>query len=806
MEAGSRQFRLFAPILILAALASFNCEAFSSPDPATKVFNITRTDNPPRLDGRLDDPAWKNANWTDDFLQQEPDRFAAPTENTVLKMLYENEALYIGIRCYDSEPGLIKTTLRRRDESPPADWIIVELDSRNDNQTAFLFKLNAGGLMRDVYMYDDGNQLDDSWDAVWEGKAAVDDSGWVAEMKIPFTALRFPPLEKQTWGLSVRRNIHRKNEELSWVVFPREDNGYVSNFGELRGIENIPQPFNLEILPYCYSKYQDTDRKTGFSADIGGDVKYNLSSGVILDATINPDFGQIEADPSVLNLGVFETWYPEKRPFFLEGASIFETPYTMFYSRRVGREPGYYELEDEEELVSKPENTTIINAMKITGKTSKGVSFGIMEAFTNREYAVVEDEDGNRREKQIEPYANYFVGRINKDIWEGNSSIGGIFTALNREEGMSAYTGGFDWNLYFNDSDYNLNGQLAFSDRGDSPVERESGYALDVEFEKSGGKHHGFEFEFEAKSPDFNIQDMGYLERADEIECYAEYLFRTREPVGIFRQTISGIETWQDWNFDGDHISNGIGFWTNLRYLNYWDTNFGVHYNFPRYSDLETRGGPLLRPPANYGGWFWGGTDWNKNFRVSINFWGGENTSRSWWWGGYIQFTYRPIDRMETSLSIQHDQSFDENQWVDNIEDANDSTHYAFGRLNLREWNLTARLSYNFTRDMSLQLYLQPFNAVGKYSEYVELAEPGTYKFHPYDPGDDYDFNEKELNFSAVFRWEYAPGSAIFAVWNRGMYDDSHPGRFDIIDNIEGLVKAESDDIFMIKVNRWFNF
>jgi hypothetical protein len=240
--------------------------------------------------------------------------------------------------------------------------------------------------------------------------------------------------------------------------------------------------------------------------------------------------------------------------------------------------------------------------------------------------------------------------------------------------------------------------------------------------------------------------------------------------------------------------------------MNFWDTNFGVSYEFPRYSDLETRGGPLLRPPGNYNGWFWAGTDWRKNFRPEINFWGGRNESQSWWWGWFAQITYRPIDRLETSVSICYDRMFDENQWVDNIEDEADSTHYAFGRLNSRTWDMTVRASYNFTRDISVQIYTQPFIATGKYNEYIELAEPGTYKFQPFNPGDNYDFNIKEMNFNLVFRWEYAPGSTIYAVWNRGMSDDKNTGHFNLNNNIDDLVNAPPDDIVMIKINRWFDF
>ena len=794
---------------VLVVFFIFNNSVFAD----YKSYKISRTNFPPVIDGKIDDNVWYSAQPIEDLLQEEPERFAPPTERTDFRMLYDDEAVFIGVRCYDSHPELIQAPIQRRDESPPSDYVAVFFDSRNDNQTAFYFKVNAGGLMRDIYFYNDGNWSDVSWDAVWEAETTIDDSGWVAEMKIPYTSLRFPPAQEQVWGMNLTRYIHHKNEELAWVVLPREENGYISKLGDLYGIKDIPQPFNLEVLPYVSTKYQDTDDKTGGTGGIGANVKYSLSSSVILDAAFNPDFGQIEADPSVLNLGVFETFYPEKRPFFLEGSSLFDTPFTLFYSRRIGSQPGYYDLEDDEDIIEQPDNTTILSAFKITGKNSNGISFGVLEAVTDQEYAQVENsETGARYDKIIEPYTNFFVGRIKKDVLKGNSSIGFITTALNREKGVGAYSGGFDWNLYFKESNYNFAGQAVFSDRGDPGEKRESGYAAVAALESNFLKYHEIYTEVEAKSPDFNIGDMGYYSRDDEIDYDIGYHFAYRDPSGPFKSYWMGISTWQGYNYDGDHIENGFGPWWNFQWLNYWWTNFGCHYNFERDNDIDTRGGPLIRQPANYGYWFWGSTDQSKKFYIDTNFWGGKNVSKSWWGGIYVQGTYRPLPQLETSLLVEYDRTVDENQWVDNIDDDADSTHYVFGRLDNRTWKMTLRLSYNFNRDMSLQLYTQPFNAVGKYNEYVELAAPNTYTFNPYNYVDDNgnplseDFNVKEMNFNLVYRWEYAPGSTVFLVWNRGMYDDMNEGRYDMGKNISDMLNAPGNDIFMLKINKWFDF
>ena len=709
------------------------------------------------------------------------------------------------MQCFDNNPDLIERKVRRRDDWTSADWVYVDIDSRNDKQTAFGFALNAGGTMMDIYFYNDGHS-DDSWDAVWEGRTSIDDSGWTAEFRIPYTALRFPPAEEYTWGFNIGREICRKNEEIWWVVIPREDAGFVSKFGTISGMRNIPQPFNLEAVPYINNKYSNTSETDGFEYGAGLDLKYSLNSGLILDATINPDFGQVEADPAVLNLGVFETYYPEKRPFFVEGAAFFETPFQLFYSRRIGSQPGYYEFDDDEEIVDSPDNTTIISAAKMTGKTANGISIGIIEAVTAREYAVVEDGEGNERDGIMEPYTNFLVTRIMKDLWTGNSSVGFMATAKNREEGMSAYVGGVDWNLKLLDNNYELIGQLLASDRGENFDTRESGYGFNIEFGKEGGKHHFFNIDYTMKSPDFYINDMGYNRRSDQIFLNLDYWHKTMEPMGIFRRTWVGLEHWRGWNYDKNVLDNGVSFWVNLQYLNYYWTNFGAHYNFQRYDDLGTRGGPLIKPPDNMGYWVWCSTNQSRKVYTGINFWGGQNTSESWWGGAYWDLVVKPIDRLETSIGVHFDRMFDENQWVDNIEDESDSTHYVFGRLMQETAILTVRASYSFTRDISFQFYAEPFNGVGKFKEYIELAEPGTYKFKPYEVDENYDYNWKNLNLNAVFRWEFSPGSTIFIVWSRGMSDEEYPGDFNYRDNFNRLVYAEPDDIFMVKINKWFNY
>jgi hypothetical protein len=327
-----------------------------------------------------------------------------------------------------------------------------------------------------------------------------------------------------------------------------------------------------------------------------------------------------------------------------------------------------------------------------------------------------------------------------------------------------------------------------------------------MDFRKLAGKHHRFSLCGQVISPNFNINDTGYIDRANKINLFAWYGFMTQEPIGFTRRTRTNVNFWSGWNYDGIRLMNGIELNFNLQFLNYWWCGFGGNYNPGNYNDMDTRGGPLIYYPAQRTGWIWAESDERQKFQIEGNLYRGASISANWWYGGELELNYRPAGKLETSLFLSAGKSFDESQWVDNIDDINDSTHYVFGRLHYEEWKLTTRLSYNFTRDLSLQVYLQPFNAIGNYGEYVELAQPATHNFHSFDPGEDYDFNWKEFHSNVVFRWEYAPGSTIFLVWNRGMTDDRYPGRFSPMHNFQDLMLAQSDNVIMLKVNKWLDF
>ena len=419
-----------------------------------------RTTIPPVIDGYFREAEWSLPEPADGFVQLEPDEGRPATEQTEIRILYDDEAIYFGCRMFDSDPGAIVARLARRDYEIESDQISIRIDSFHDHQTGFEFTVLASGTKVDIIQFNDGANEDDSWDAVWDVHTRIFTWGWAAEIRIPFSQLRFS--QTGEWGVNFRRIVNRKNEVTFWVLVPKSEAGFISRFGHLEGLSAIPQPGRLEVLPYALGRVTDgpvspvNPEGTRWEADAGLDLKYGLAGNLTLNATVNPDFGQVEVDPAVLNLTTFETFYPEKRPFFVEGAQIINfTTFGgnlgpgLFYSRRIGRPPSIQaDTSGGRTLREYPATTTILGAAKLTGKTAGGLSIGALSAVTAEEEAVVVDSLGREARQVVAPLSSYNVLRLRQDVLQ-NSNVGGALTAVARRGGEPAFTGGFDWKLRF---------------------------------------------------------------------------------------------------------------------------------------------------------------------------------------------------------------------------------------------------------------------------------------------------------------------------------------------------------------------
>lgn len=762
----------------------------------------------PHIDGVLDDHVWLEAPLFEHFLQRDPNQGEEATERTTFQITYDEEALYVGIGCYDSEPDKIISRLTRRDGETEADWVSVSLDPRHDHQTGRWFTVYASGSVMDG-VYSSDREKDDAWDGVWEAETAVTDRGWSVEYRIPYHVLRFSPKEEYVWGLNVERHISRKQERDHWSLVRSDQPGLVSQFGHLEGIRNIRPPIHLEFVPYGMGR-TILDGGEDYSGRIGADIRYGITSGVSLNATINPDFGQVEADPATLNLTAFEDFFSEQRPFFVEGASIFGGSHGLFYSRRIGRRPGHFEIPDDAEELERPEATTILGALKLTGKTEGKTAFGILGAAAASEYATIErnvNGEPVREEYLVEPRTNYLVGRVEQDILGGTSTAGLVATAMHRHDAESAYAGAVDWDLRFREETYTVAGTLVGSRAGESD-ERKSGYYARLAFDKRGGwlETGGG---FAALSPDLDVNDLGFLRRGDLIQSWGSLNFNRYTPLGPFREFDVGIDGELEWNYDGLRLTNGfdVSCWGDLR--NYWRVHLHLGRDFEAMDDDDVRrGGPVIKSLAE--NWMHAQveTDDRKAVRFSVRpefrrHAGGRSYTR----GLRLGMGWRPLPSMWFFVEPRYSHRVTDAQWVDAIEDG-ESVHYVYGELDSRTLDFTTRARASFTPELSLELYLQPFIAIGDYENIKELIAPETYAFRPYALDEDQDLHNRSLRSNLVLRWEFLPGSTLFVVWSQSRsasLEDLTPEdlEFRPFDRLKSSFSDEGTDVFLIKVNYW---
>ncbi len=740
------------------------------PEKPYRALASRATQGTPKLDGRLDEPVWALSQPITDFVQRDPNEGQPASERTEARVLYDDGALYIGVRAYDSEPDKIVGQLTRRDLYSPSDWLAVSIDSYFDRRTAFEFRVNPAGVERDKYLFDDTSE-DDSWDAVWDVATRVDEEGWVAEFRIPLSQLRFSAAPEQVWGFNIERVIQRKNETVQWKPIPKDASGWVSEYGDLAGIEGITPPRRLEILPYVVSQQAFTPAQDGnpfqtgrdFNGSLGADIKYGLTNSLTLNLTINPDFGQVEADPSVVNLSAFETFFQEKRPFFLEGANIFNFSLSgghgieqLFYSRRIGRQPQGV-ADSRGGYVDSPQNTTIIGATKLSGKTANGWSIGLLDAVTAEERAAVIDADRVRHRDVVEPLTNYGVMRVQRDLNEGRSAIGFIGTAVNRDLPASlnylrsaAYAGGIDARHRFGGGDWEVSGQLLGSHiRGSEEAivnaqqssaryfQRPDADHIEFDptrtsltgtsgafgFQKIGGGHWRGAFNSSWVSPGFEVNDIGFLRQADVWRNSLWIGYREFQPGKIFRRYNVNWNGWDFYTLGGERTARGTNINGSFTLLNYWGGWGGINREFASTSTRVLRGGPAMKSP---GAWnWWGGffSDSRKAVQLEVGTWGWRDDERSSSGEVWLDMIFRPTSSLRLSLGPGYGWSHDDWQYVTQA-DALGSTRYVTGVLDQRTVAMTTRLDWTFTPNVSLQVYAQPFVSAGDYTEFREVVAP----------------------------------------------------------------------------------
>jgi hypothetical protein len=744
------------------------------------------------VDGILSESVWQNEFGISEFIQKDPIENAQPSQKTIVRIVYDDEAIYVGARMYDSRPDSIIGRLGRRDAQINSDLFGLGIDSYYDRRGGFYFALNAAGTMYDGVMYND-DWSDDSWDGVWEGKVNIDSIGWTAEMKIPFSQLRFHTKDNYVWGIDFERDIARKNEKDYIVFTPKNGSGFVSRFVDLVGIEKITPPRRIELLPYSTAQAKYLRHAAGdpfnngstYMPGLGADVKVGLGSNLTLDATINPDFGQVEVDPAVVNLSDMETYYNEKRPFFIEGASIFNFGYggannnwsfnwgnpDFFYSRRIGRSP--QGSIPEADFVDLPVGVHIIGAGKLTGKVGDNWNLGTFSAITNREYANLQ-KSSQRFEAEIEPLTYYGVFRAQKDMNEGRQGLGVISTITARsfkedrlrdEFNRNSFALGFDgWTFLDSSKTWVINGWAGLSNimaskehiislqcnslhyfqrpdfgyiQVDSSRTSLTGYAARIALNKQKGNTF-VNAAIGIIDPKFDVNDIGFQWCANIINGHFVFGYKWTEPNAITRTINLNAAIFRSYDFDKNMILSGYFLNYYMQLLNYYSISYSFAYNPQTVNNRGTRGGPLMLNLSGWGSDFYLNSDDRKPIYFGLGF-HGSNYNPSWYWSVYTSINWNPSTNISLSFSPGLDKNHEDAQWV-NVFDSPFATstygkRYVFANMDQTTLSASIRINWTFTPKLSLQIYIQPLISSGNYYNFKELAYPKSYTFNEYGMG-----------------------------------------------------------------------
>jgi len=826
------------------------------------------------LDGRLAEEAWRSAPAASGFVQREPREGAPAGERTEVRFVYGPDALYVGARMFRTDPGTLRAPVARRDNPAEAEHLLVSLDTYLDRRTAYTFGVTAAGTRLDWYHPDDREEsVDRSFDPVWEARTQVDSLGWTAEMRIPYSQLRFHARPVQSWGVNLRRSVPDRNEEAYWVLVPKEETGWSSRFGTLAGLEGIRPTRRAELLPYAASGATFTgdpgegnpfDDGSTLTARAGGDVKMGIGPGLTLEGTVNPDFGQVEADPAEVNLTAFETFFEERRPFFTEGSQLLRGGGAAYlYTRRIGAVPRVSVAGDH---VDVPRTTSILGAGKLTGRLRSGTSLGVLGAVTDGAEARTWDrETGVVGRVPVAPLAGFGVLRAQQELGGSGGTVGAILTGVRRDlppgdplAGLlhrEAYAGGADWSVRLRGGAYEVSGWAGFSHvRGDSTAILGAQHSATRYFQRPDADHvevdssrtslSGYTAMLSARknagrwlwntltvaySPGFEINDLGSFRLADNVFGYANLRYRETRPGRLFRDWQAGVGTLYNFNFGGTRTYTVLEADGRLTWRNYWTTTLRTSLALPSLKDRLTWGGPL----AGIG--HIGSAELSVASRAaSPTRWGGRVSYREgelgeWGYSVAGELSLRPSPRWQLSASPGYSRSTDPRQFITSRAGGPAATHgrrYVFSFVDRSEAAVQLRLAYLFTPDLSLEGYAEPFASAGRFHRFGELAAAGSRRLRVYgtegttaerqpdgalrvaDGADVFtlparDFDIRSFRSNAVLRWEWRPGSTLFVVWQQDRFARERTGETVGLGDLWESLEARGDNRLLVKLAYW---
>ncbi len=799
-----------------------------------------RTAVAPVIDGHDDELIWRTAPPMTQFRQFDPGEDQPTSFRTEVRVAYDDRNLYVVVRAFDPAPDSINSLLSRRDVKTASDQIKILIDAYHDRRTGVELAINPAGVKRDFSIYSD-NVEDATWDGVWDGAAHIDSAGWVAEFRVPFSQLRFTARDVHEFGFGVWRGIARHNQQDAWPAYRSSRRTLMSQLGTIVGIEHIGAPHRLELLPYSVAKRTPdaaADRRGNSSAMTGGlDLKAGVGSNITVDASVNPDFGQVEADPAVLNLSAFEIRFDERRPFFQEGAGLYRCNGPcegLFYTRRIGRTP---QLRSN---AADPVFTNITGAAKITGRFANGVAFGLVNASTERVRGV--------RGTTIEPQTNYLVGRALRELRGGRTQFGVQLTDVRRRLDaateaqlrrsattllLQGYTrfrrDRWEWNGFGAMNDVRgtpaaiaatQRNSVHFFQRPDHEIRYDStrtsmgGLALGTGIKQIGGRIR-YENFLRYAGAELEQNDLGFVPLINDVSFRQSVDLRQLKPNALFRSSFSTTSLETHWTTGGLLASQTFSVHTSGSLRNNWGGAITTSLSDVGGTHCVScaRGGPALRQSPKAGIRFDLVGDPRPMivpraaFRV-----GRSDEGRSWYRGGDAGVELRVASRFSTSAAINYDHVINDQQWVGNYGALlSDTTHFTFARLDQHILALTTRANWTATPTLSFQLYAQPFVSTGAYGLWRELgaARAADYdaRFRSYRAGTSpIGFNVKQFNSNAVVRWEYRPASTLFLVWQQGRAQSSrNVGTFDVTRDVGDLFGARPLNTLLVKMSYWFN-
>ena len=858
------------PLCLAATVALQTSEA-----PPAKQVRATRLQGMAvTVDGRLDEAAWARAAWISDFVQKRPREGALPTDSMRIAIFYDDDALYVGARMFSRDPATIQAPLSRRDNTFQAERMWVSFDSYHDKRTAYSFGVSASGVRADWYHASDNeNDANFGFDPVWEATANIDALGWTAEMRIPFSQLRFTNQPVQLWGFNANRWNPVTSEDDYWIPVPTDRTGWSSFMGELIGIEGIQPSRRLELMPYgaadsrvlgSVSPGDPFNDKTNFSGRVGADLKMGLGPNMTLDATVNPDFGQVEADPAFVNLSGFEQFFDERRPFFTEGNQLLRgSGPSYYYSRRIGARPGCAASGD---YVDCPSSATILGAAKVTGRLASGMSLGALAAVTSRESARTYDSaTGSFGRTELVPPAAYGVMRVQQELGASKSVIGVTLTAVHRDVDSllapryikHAYAGGADWVLRWDRGAYELRGWAGFSHiRGDSlaidRVQRSPVHYFQrpdadyISYDPSRTTFTGsigllwfrktkgnwlYDLQYGWESPAYDPNAVGRLGNADGHNAFAGLIYRQTKPGGWYQNYNANIQLISEYDFGWTRQFFLTEMYGQVILKNFWDLSSYIDYQPRSFDHSLTRGGPQMATPA-FVNWVvrLSNKFGAKNGWVARVYYGkGELGAETYRLSG--ELSIRPSSRFLFSATPNYLRDISPRQWVMTVDTGGSAAtynqRYVFGKIDQSTFLIDLRANYTIGPNLTVELWGEPFAASGRYDGLGELAAPRTFHLRDYgtggttitrDPAGDYtvtdgpshtlsipnpDFNFLSFRSNAVLRWEWRPGSTLYIVWaqDRGAAQSTVRGvGFRDLMNSFG---ARGDNFFAVKVSYW---